>query len=659
MRYLRNLGRRPVRTVLTILGITIGIWALVVFGSMANKINALVTGGSTYYADKITVSDASGQLGGFASAPMSLKTADQLRSVDGVNVVVPSVMMLMDDQASAVTMGVPPMITGSIAGADQGLETFKLSYTEGRAMTAADEGSNVVVLGSDIARKYDKHVGDTMILKGVAFNVIGVLEPTLTAPDQAASIPLAAAQKLLVTTLPPIVQSKLTPSDIATSMVVYPKAGQDIEALAIRLKVEVPSISTMTGKDFDKQIGGATSILNSILVGIALISLLVGGLSVVNTMAMSIAERTREIGIKRAIGGSRSRIVRELVIEAGLIGFIGGAVGLILGAIVVTRRQRGRPGVGHGPVRPHRRHGHHGGRLLHDPRCPGGLLPGPARRPARSGHGAPLPVTAMTAMTDFQGDRSMYLLTGRALRKTYKLGKHNEVKALRGVEIAIAAGEMVAIMGPSGSGKSTLMHILGLLHAPDVDDGPQPELTFDGRDVAALGDRERTRIRAREMGFVFQDFNLVPTLTASENVMLACDYAGTRGAEARTATLDALALVGLADRAGHRPSELSGGEQQRVAIARALVNKPRLVLADEPTGNLDSERSVEVLGLLRQFNQERGQTFILVTHDAEVGAACDRIVRMRDGMIREPAPVAPPVEPRMVERKTLVGAGAE
>ena len=136
--------------------------------------------------------------------------------------------------------------------------------------------------------------------------------------------------------MPPMIQDKLTASDVATSMVVYPKPGQDIETLATRIKAEVPGISTMTGKDFDKQIGGATSILNSILVGIALISLLVGGLSVVNTMAMSIAERTREIGIKRAIGGTRTRIVRELVLESGLIGFIGGAAGLILGAIVVT-----------------------------------------------------------------------------------------------------------------------------------------------------------------------------------------------------------------------------------------------------------------------------------------------------------------------------------
>jgi putative ABC transport system ATP-binding protein len=233
------------------------------------------------------------------------------------------------------------------------------------------------------------------------------------------------------------------------------------------------------------------------------------------------------------------------------------------------------------------------------------------------------------------GDTTMPVLEGHDLRKTYRLGRTNTVRALRGVDIAIERGEMVAIMGPSGSGKSTLMHILGLLHAPDLDDGPEPALRFDGQDMVRLGDRERTRIRAREMGFVFQEFNLVPTLTALENVMLAGDYAGVKRSQARTDSLEALALVGLADRGGHRPAELSGGEQQRVAIARALVNRPGLVLADEPTGNLDSERSDEVLGMLRQLNTERGQTFVLVTHDHEVGAACDRVVRMRDGRIRD------------------------
>ncbi len=335
MRYLRNLGRRKVRTVLTVLGITIGIWALVVFGSMANKINALVDGGSTYYEGKLTLSDSSGSMGGFSGAPMSLLTADQVRGIDGVEVVVPAVMMLMDD-ASAVNMGVPPMITGAVADSDQGRETFKISYSEGRALTPADEGQLVATLGSDIARKYNKHVGDTIELKAVPFEVVGILEPTLTAPDQAAGVPLQAAQRLFYDSLPPIVRSSLTPSELVTSMTVYPKAGVDPEVLANRIEAAIPSVAAMTVKDFNQQIGSATAILNSILVGIALISLAVGGLSVVNTMAMSIAERTREIGIKRAIGGSRTRIVREFVVESALIGFIGGTIGLILGAVVVV-----------------------------------------------------------------------------------------------------------------------------------------------------------------------------------------------------------------------------------------------------------------------------------------------------------------------------------
>jgi putative ABC transport system ATP-binding protein len=227
----------------------------------------------------------------------------------------------------------------------------------------------------------------------------------------------------------------------------------------------------------------------------------------------------------------------------------------------------------------------------------------------------------------------MALLEGRNLRKTYRLGRRNTVEALRGVDISIEAGEMVAIMGPSGSGKSTLMHLLGLLHSPDRNHGPAPEVLIDGQAVADLSDRARTQMRAKTMGFVFQSFNLVPTLTALENVALAGEYAGASRGRATAAAREALGWVGLAERADHRPMELSGGEQQRVAIARSLVNEPALVLADEPTGNLDSGHSGEVLGLLRRFNRERGQTVVLVTHDAEVGAFCDRIIRMRDGLV--------------------------
>jgi len=334
MSYLRDLSRRKLRTTLTVLGITIGIWALVVFGSMANKIGSLVAGGSEYYADKVIVTDSSGGMGGFSSAPMSLQTGTQLRAIEGVDVVAPVVMMLMDEQAG-MPMGVPPMVTGSIAGSDEGRDTFPVDHAEGRALELSDEGRNVTVLGSDVARKHDKHVGDTIALRGVPFEVVGVLAPTLTAPDQAASVPFLAAQQLFIDTLPPIVATKLKASDLATSMTVYPAEGVDPETLADRIDAALPTMTTMTGADFDQQIGAATSILNAVLVGVALISLVVGGLSVVNTMAMSVAERTREIGIKRAIGGSRSRIVRELVTESALLGFIGGVTGLVLGALVV------------------------------------------------------------------------------------------------------------------------------------------------------------------------------------------------------------------------------------------------------------------------------------------------------------------------------------
>jgi putative ABC transport system ATP-binding protein len=227
----------------------------------------------------------------------------------------------------------------------------------------------------------------------------------------------------------------------------------------------------------------------------------------------------------------------------------------------------------------------------------------------------------------------MTILEGRNLRKTYRLSRTNSVEALRGVDVTIDTGEMVAIMGPSGSGKSTLMHVLGLLHQPDANHGAPPELVFGGRGMTGLADNERTRIRATEMGFVFQAFNLVSTLTAVENVALAAEYAGTARSAAHVSALDALGLVGLAERADHRPAELSGGEQQRVAVARALVNRPKLVIGDEPTGNLDSARSADVLNLLRGLNRDMGHTFLIVTHDAEVGAACDRIIGMRDGRV--------------------------
>jgi len=225
------------------------------------------------------------------------------------------------------------------------------------------------------------------------------------------------------------------------------------------------------------------------------------------------------------------------------------------------------------------------------------------------------------------------LLEGRNLRKTYRLSRRNQVKALRGVEIRIEPGEMVALMGPSGSGKSTLMHILGLLHSPDEEDGPPAELSIAGVDVTSMSERTRTRMRADTMGFVFQSYNLVPTLTAAENVALAGEYAGTGRREAMSAASEALGWVGLAERAGHRPMELSGGEQQRVAIAAAAARRAPLVLADEPTAELDERNEAIVLDEFRRLRADFGATVVVVTHSPAVAASADRVVEIRDGRV--------------------------
>ena len=221
----------------------------------------------------------------------------------------------------------------------------------------------------------------------------------------------------------------------------------------------------------------------------------------------------------------------------------------------------------------------------------------------------------------------MYVLETRGLRKNYGAEGEVCVHALRGVDLQVRKGELLAIMGPSGSGKSTLLHILGGVETPT-----SGQVLLEGVDLATLNDDQRTIIRRERMGFIFQSFNLLPAFTAEENVALPLELGGMASAEARRRAADTLKLVGMSHRRDHIPSTMSGGEQQRVAIARALVMRPALLLADEPTGNLDSANGRQVTALLRRLATHEEQTIVMVTHDANVAAQADRLVRLRDGL---------------------------
>lgn len=235
------------------------------------------------------------------------------------------------------------------------------------------------------------------------------------------------------------------------------------------------------------------------------------------------------------------------------------------------------------------------------------------------------------------------MISATQVHKTFRTGKI-EVHALRGVDIAVQRGEMVAIMGPSGCGKTTLLNCLS-----GLDEFDEGEVLIEGTNIRQMSDRRRTAYRAERMGFVFQTYNLLPVITAVENVELPLLVSGVAPAEARRRALAALERVGLDDRGHHRPAELSGGQRQRVTIARSLVNDPAIVWADEPTGNLDSKAAQDIIDLMRELNQNRQQTFVIVTHDPAIGEQCDRIVRMQDGLIidngipdrAQPNPVQP------------------
>ena len=332
MQILRNVFRRKLRVFLTIFGITIGILALVVMGGMAEKINLLVSGGTKYYKDKVIVGDAGSSL--FVTSPFSISKLEELRQVPGVAEVSGYIDNVLDPE-QMVNMGMIPTYMGSdMRGDVLDAETFPVTYSSGRALTPEDAGC--VVVGSGLVSKLNAKVGGTVTVRGEEFQVVGIMGKTLTAPDTCVMMTLPDAQHLFVQDMPEFIRDQVDPYDLVTYFTVYTEKGVDPEELASLINATVEGVEASGPSVFEEQLGGVTVIFNTLLYGIALISLIVGGLSVINTMTMSVSERTREIGVRKAIGASDGQIVRQFLAEAGVIGLIGGATGLIIGWLVAV-----------------------------------------------------------------------------------------------------------------------------------------------------------------------------------------------------------------------------------------------------------------------------------------------------------------------------------
>jgi len=330
MGIVRNVFRRKARAFLTIFGITIGVLSLVVMGALAEKLNLLVDGGMEYYGDKVTVIDAG--VGGVMGAPMSLSRVTEVEKVDGVKRASASLGMLLDPKQTN-SVGVPPMIMGTDLR-QRDIESFEMDYVEGREISEGDSG--VVALGSDMALKLDAELGGTVTVRGEEFEVVGIAEKTLTAPDQTIMMPLADAQRLYMQDVPAAMRDSVDQNDLCTSIAVYPESGVDPDALAKTIQANVDGVTANGPKAFEEQIGSQMKIFNAIIFSVALISLIVGGMSVVNTMTMAVAERTREIGVRKAIGASTGAVMRQFIAESALIGVVGGLTGLALGAAIAS-----------------------------------------------------------------------------------------------------------------------------------------------------------------------------------------------------------------------------------------------------------------------------------------------------------------------------------
>ncbi|OGY22683.1 MAG: hypothetical protein A2126_01250 [Candidatus Woykebacteria bacterium GWB1_45_5] len=333
MKTLRSIFRRKVRSTLTIFGIAIGIFALVVMGSMAEKLNKLVGGGLEYYGTRITVQDAKSGMSFFGGTPIAVSKIDEIKKIPGVKSAYASVEILKDEISSGVNFGMPPMIAGYDPASFKDDPAGSIKVASGRDIQAGD--IKKAVLGSDMVKKLNVVVGDQIDLRGTKFEVVGIYDKTFSAPDSYIMVNLPDAQELMLESLPTAFRPSVKKENLATSISVLVKGGYNASEVTKQINDKVKDVKALDPEEFKKQVANSVAIFNLIILASALIALVVGSFSIINTMIMSVAERIREIGIKKAIGASNFRVLREFVLEAAVMGLIGGLIGLAFGWLTV------------------------------------------------------------------------------------------------------------------------------------------------------------------------------------------------------------------------------------------------------------------------------------------------------------------------------------
>ena len=327
---IKNMFRRKMRTLLTIFGIAIGILALVVMGGISEKLNLLVDGGVKYYKDKVSIS---GEMSGYTSTPLQMSKKAELEKIEGVQAVFGETYVSLSKDLSAVNFGPPASIVSAEPGSEK-YESFKLYISKGRDLVPTDD--HKVVIGSDLVKKLDAKVGKIIKLRDEDYEVVGIYEKTFSTPDTSAFIPFKNGQSLMLSDQPEIIRSNVKVESLVYDFVVYPMPGVNPDELAKKIEAEVNGITAIGPKAFQDQIASTVKIFTSIIYGIGAISLLVGSLSIINTMTMSISERIKEIGIKKALGAKPRSIMAEYLTEAGIIGLVGGLIGIGFGVLIAN-----------------------------------------------------------------------------------------------------------------------------------------------------------------------------------------------------------------------------------------------------------------------------------------------------------------------------------